>query len=219
MNLLIKFPSRSRPEQFKKALDSYIRYSSNLDKIQFIFTLDSNDERLDEYFKIIQSRPINQLIVVGESRGKISAINRDLSLLKDLKYDVILLASDDMIAVQRYQDAIEQKFNELGDDRVFWFSDGNQKRLNTLVIIGRKYFEHFLYLYHPSYVSLWCDNEFHDVAIMLGKMNTEPYECIIEHQHFAHNRQYKSDDLYRENDKYWDVDKNNYYTRKQNNFQ
>ena len=55
-------------------------------------------------------------------------------------------------------------------DGVLWFNDGNQgNRLNTLCILGKKYYERFNYIYHPDYTSLWADNEFMDVANLLNK--------------------------------------------------
>jgi hypothetical protein len=55
-------------------------------------------------------------------------------------------------------------------DGVLWFNDGFQKHnLNTLCILGRKYYQRFGYIYHPAYKSLWCDNEFTVVASLLKK--------------------------------------------------
>ena len=54
-------------------------------------------------------------------------------------------------------------------DGVLWFFDGWRKDLNTLCIIGRKYYERFGYIYHPDYKSFWCDAEFTEVANKLKK--------------------------------------------------
>ena len=218
MKFLIKFPSRNRPKQFKAALEKYILFSDK-DKTHFLFTLDSNDPTLGQYVDIIQSADINHTLVVGDSTGKIDAVNRDLNeFLMGYSADVILLASDDMMPLPMYQEKIEERARELGLDYVYWFQDGNQSRLNTLSIMGIEYYRRFNYLYHPSYKSLWCDNEFHDVALSLERMNETPFPMIIEHQHPAHNRQYKTDELYKENDRWWNHDKENYEKRKANNF-
>lgn len=219
MKFLIKFPSRNRPKQFKAALDKYVLFS-NKENTHFLFTFDSNDTTLNDYIKAVESFDINRTIVVGDSTGKIDAVNRDLNeFLSGHKVDVILLASDDMMPMPMYQEKIEDKAKELGLDYVYWFQDGNQSRLNTLSIMGIDYYKRFNYLYHPSYKSLWCDNEFHDIALSLGRMNETPFPVIIEHQHPAHNRKFQTDELYRENDKWWNHDKENYEKRKANNFQ
>jgi hypothetical protein len=53
---------------------------------------------------------------------------------------------------------------------------------NTLCILGKKYYDRFGYIYHPSYKSFWCDNEFTDVANELGKQ-TFIDKVIIRHVH------------------------------------
>jgi len=66
---------------------------------------------------------------------------------------------------------------------VLWFNDGfsGQNRLITLSILGRKYFHRFNYLYYPGYKSVFCDNEFTDVARLLGKV-VYIDQVIIQHQ-------------------------------------
>ena len=67
--LLIKFPTRGRPDKFFSVLDEYINKAKNLDKIAFLITLDNDDismkkniHRLEEYknkckfkFRLVQS--------------------------------------------------------------------------------------------------------------------------------------------------------------------
>lgn len=216
--ILIKFPSRERAEKFERTLSKYVQLAHSPQNISFLFTLDSDDPKLNSYLEIIPKIANNYTVVVGKSESKIHAINRDLNeYLKDHSPDVILLASDDMVPVKRgYDVEITKRAYDL--DRVFWFWDGVQKRLNTLTIMGRDYYDRFKYLYHPSYKSFFCDNELHDVALSLGKMNTTPYECIILHEHPGHSPKYTTDELYKRCEKDWKHDENNYKTRKQNLF-
>ena len=44
-------------------------------------------------------------------------------------------------------------------DGILWFFDGWRKDLNTLCILGRKYYDRFGYIYHPDYNSFWSDAE------------------------------------------------------------
>jgi hypothetical protein len=124
--------------------------------------------------------------VCGKSTGKISAVNADLDKISRLNPDVILLASDDMIPVMGgYDDIIARGMaNHFPDtDGVLHFNDGfsGRDRLITLSILGRKYFNRFNYLYYPGYKSVFCDNEFTDVARMLGKV-VYIDQVIIQHQ-------------------------------------
>jgi hypothetical protein len=67
-------------------------------------------------------------------------------------------------------------------DGVLWFFDGWRKDLNTLCILGRKYYDRFGYVYHPEYKSFWSDAEFTDVATILNKQ-TFIDKVIIRHLH------------------------------------
>jgi hypothetical protein len=100
-------------------------------------------------------------------------------------FDIILLASDDMIPVQEgYDDIIcsdmEKHFPDT--DGVLWYNDGLVgSRLNTLSIMGKKYFDRFGYMYNPEYESVFCDNEFMEVSLILGKCQYNQ-KVLIEHQ-------------------------------------
>ena len=121
--------------------------------------------------------------VFGESLNKIDAVNRDIV---DGDWDIILLASDDMIPEQLgYDDIIRNNMKKYfpNTDGVLWFNDGFQKEnLNTLCILGKKYYKRFNYIYYPEYKSTWCDNEFMDVANLLGKQKYFA-NVIIRHEH------------------------------------
>jgi hypothetical protein len=42
-------------------------------------------------------------------------------------------------------------------DGVVWFFDGYQPNIDTLSIMGRKYYERFNYIYYPCYRTFfWC---------------------------------------------------------------
>ena len=170
--LLIKFPSRSRPSKLLYAYEKYISLAKNPEKIKTIISLDSNDSTINqELLEKLQKIHSKTQICIGESLGKIGAVNRDMEHAGD--YNILLLASDDMIPeYPGYDDLLREKMSvHFPDtDGVLWFNDGFQKHnLNTLCILGRKYYERFGYIYHPSYKSLWCDNEFTEVAQRLNK--------------------------------------------------
>ena len=211
MKLLIKFPSKNRPEKLLQRLKEYIELSDNPSLLHVMVTLDS-DDTTNDISKISEISP-NIGIHIGESTCKIHAINRDMEKAPD--YDIILLASDDMVAVKKgYDTTICKKMLEHypDTDGALWFNDGYQDRINTLVIIGKKYYDRFGFIYNPLYKSVYCDNEFTDVA---KKLNKIAYfnEVIIRHEHPGNSSEYLSDSLYLRNAKYWDEDEYNYYYR------
>jgi hypothetical protein len=213
--LLIKFPSRSRPEKLLSTLSLYRKLAGDLSRIKFLITLDSDDPTVTpELIEKLQPATV----IVGVSGSKIKAVNRDMD--KAGEFDILLLASDDMIPqVYNYDLLIRSKMTELypDTDGVLWFNDGFQKnKLNTLSIMGRKYYERFGYIYHPAYMSLFCDNEFMIVADRLRKQ-TYIDMVIIKHEHPVFTG-VGSDSLYVENDKYFARDRDVFKSRLMNNF-
>jgi hypothetical protein len=216
--LLIKFPSRSRPEKLVSVYQKYISFANNPAKIKTIISLDSDDSitpELIEQLTIIH--PATQ-ICIGPPLGKIGAVNRDMEHAGE--YDILLLASDDMIPIfQGYDELIREKMTEHfpDTDGVLWFNDGFQKHnLNTLCILGRKYYQRFGYIYHPAYKSLWCDNEFTMVA---ASLNRQIYFdlVIIKHNHPVVTNT-GNDDLYVKNETYFNQDMHTFFKRKANQF-
>lgn len=218
MKIVVKFPTRGRKEKFFSVLNVYYQLAIDIENIEFQVTIDNDDKtmnnddvlnRLNEYKNLNYS--------LGYSKNKIDAVNRGIDISNS---NIILVASDDMIPkVWGYDNIIRNKMIELypDTDGVLWFNDGNQgNKLNTLCILGKKYYERFNYIYHPDYTSLWADNEFMDVANLLGKQ-TYFNEIIIRHEHpdvgFG-----QRDFIHFNNIKYDNIDKSIYLKRKENNF-
>jgi hypothetical protein len=181
--LLIKFPTRGRPEKFFDVLEKYMSLS-RYRNTKFVVTCDLDDKSMNnDQAKERLGSYSNVEVCFGNSKTKIQAINADMH---GREFDICLLASDDMIPeVEGYDLEIvdQMKINYPDFDGVVWFSDGYQKsKLNTLTIVGKKYYDRFGYLYHPDYVSFYCDNEFMQVAFILGKQ-TYVDDVIIRHQH------------------------------------
>jgi hypothetical protein len=212
MKLLIKFPTRGRPQKSVETLRKYIDLASDIANTKIIVSIDDDDTTLTESMFTIH--PYVE-VIRGEPLGKIGAINRDMP--DTSTFDIILLASDDMIPIVKgYDQIIRSKMSEHfpDTDGVLWFNDGYAGfRLNTLVICGSKYYSRFGYLYYPEYKSLWCDNEFMDVANRLGRQIYFDY-TIIKHEHPANNSLLKRDSIYDVNDKYYNSDKEIYEKRK-----
>jgi hypothetical protein len=219
MKILVKFPTRSRQNKFFNVLKKYHQYCNNIDNLIFQITLDNDDIEMNnpDTIEILKTFK-NTTFVFGDSKSKIDAVNRDINT--DGDWDVILLASDDMIPnVKGYDEIIINKMKELypDTDGVLWFNDGFQgQKLNTLCILGKKYYERFNYIYHPEYKSTWCDNEFMDVANLLNKQ-TYIDNVIIKHEHpdWGYG---KPDDIHLKNQSDLNYDMSLYNKRKEINF-
>lgn len=220
--ILFKLPSRERPDRVFEVLDATMNNLSENKNFLFLLTLDENDLTMNnpDIIKKLNEYP-NMNLIFGQSKSKIDAVNRDLNDFNE-EWDILVLLSDDMVPILKgFDEIIREKYqNYFPDfDGVTWFSDGFQKnRINTLCILGKKYYKRFNYIYHPSYKSLFSDNEFTEVANRLGKQIYFD-QVIIEHRHFSigDNRQ-RYDSLYRKNDSYMNEDGINYSNRLKKNF-
>lgn len=217
MKILVKFPIRDRREKFFKTLGLYCSMADDLDQIRFVISMDEDDPEMNNkaVMDILNDIP-NLEYHYGHSRTKIEACNADVP---PDGWDILLLASDDMIPVVKGWDTIvrqemEQHFPNL--DGVLHHWDGHQKdHINTLSIMGRNWYRRWGYIYHPAYRTMWCDTEYTEVSRMFGK---EQYfkQVIIEHQH-PYSGAIPMDDLYhRNNDASFDSQL--YQRRKANNF-
>mgnify|MGYP001363259307 CR=1 FL=1 len=183
MKILYKYPTRSRPLKFQRCLDRYYDYMENKDDFEFVISMDTDDEIMyNESVKKYLTSKKNLNSYYSNNTSKIMAINADIPTKM---WDILVLVSDDMIPeIRGYDNIIRAKMKENfpDTDGVLWFYDGWRRDLNTLCILGRKYFERFNYIYHPAYESFWCDAEFTEVADSLGKQKFID-QVIIRHLH------------------------------------
>lgn len=221
MQILVKLPSRGRPKEVLNALSKAIKLANNNSKITYLLTLDRDDPRTNNatFDKVLgMIKGVEIIIDRGVSTGKINACNRGVDLVKD--WDILLLLSDDMICIaQGWDDILRDKMTKhfVDGDGILFFNDGFcGKALNTLCILGRKYYDRFGYIYNPEYKSLWCDNEFMTVGNIL-KRQIYFDQIIFRHEHPA-NTGKPMDDLYNKNDRYYNTDKKTFDKRRAKRF-
>lgn len=216
MKLLIKIPTRERRHQFFAVLAKAQRMRRNKDT-RFLITLDSNDAVMNnESVRKAIGLWGNLEYIYGESNNKIHAVNRDMDRAGE--WDILLLLSDDMHpAHEGYDQIIIDSFKKHfpDTDGILWINDGyTGNKLNTIVCIGKKYYDRFGFLYNPVYRSLFADNEYTDIAVRLKKYHYME-ESIIRHQHPMNTgRRNDMDRLYQKNDSYFHHDKKLYFYRK-----
>ena len=226
--ILFKYASRSRNQRFFEGLDNILTNIGDLNNFCILVSLDSDDtemnnpetiKRLAEYVK---KYPNKIVIKFGASKNKIDAINRDVNNFKQrFDFDILINFSDDMrFLVHSFDNNIRQKFlYHFPDlDGNLYFNDGfTSDALSTMSIIGRKYYERYNYIYHPSYYSLWCDNEYTMVA---KRQNRILYfdEKIYVHNHPA-NIGGMIDAQLMKTESYSEQDRQNFEKRLANNFQ
>ncbi len=214
--LLIKIPTRSRPTQFFDHLDLYYQKLSGEIPYWFLITCDVDDSTMNciEVKERLARYP-NLTVNFSHNATKVEAYNRDIDKYVNW-FDILLVTSDDMKPVAQGYDKIiaDQMLANFPDfDGVLNFHDGHiGEILNTLPIIGKKYYERFGYAYHPAYHALWCDNELTVVSRMLGKEAV--INQIIIHHHHPLYRSESFDALLARNESFYHVDQAIYEQRR-----
>lgn len=221
MKILVKYPTRERPDLFLSTLTDYVNKAADNSKIIYLISYDEDDESMtDTYIEIALALPANIIFKKGISKNKIDACNRDINELPADSWDILLLISDDMIAKsdawdERIRQDMQYHFEDT--DGCLWYDDCDQKRVCTLTCMGKKYYDRFKYIYHKDYKSFYSDNEFTDIAMNMDKM-VMINARIISHEHPAWNGEIKNDKLYTRNDQYWNEDQKTYNKRKRAKF-
>jgi hypothetical protein len=154
----------------------YRAYKSVVDNAtlpyKVVVSIDSNDDVTMQSNELIEiyKQPFVR-VCVGSSKNKIHAINRDVP---SRGWDILVNLSDDQIFTKR---GFDEVIAQCGKDEFLHLPDGHvNELLPTMSIMGYDYYKRFNYIYHPDYVSLFCDNEAMDVAKQLGC-----YKYINEH--------------------------------------
>jgi hypothetical protein len=172
--ILINYATRGRPNAFKKAIQN-IYDTVVSDNYVILVKVDEDDESMkwlsDADYK-------NMVISVGNSKSKIEAINKDISLIPE--WDILVNMSDDMHFIQNGWDNIVRE--SMKEGFFLHFPDGFvNERLTTLSIISKEYYDLDGYVYYGGYKSESCDAEAMYVAMMRGMykyINTLFYKHI-----------------------------------------
>ena len=223
MNILLKCPSRSRPQKVIATLSAYVKLATQRGKIGIAVSCDDDDTSMTRNLvKEELQRTLNTVawsrIFYGQNKTKIQACNANMSEI-EYPWDIVVLVSDDMIPqVSGWDDVIRSHMMSRFPDTngILWFSDGHQaEKLNTLSIYGRKMYQELGYIYQPEYKSLFCDTELTDRCRgdLKDRCLYVPY-CIIRHEHPGTGYAQNNDALYQHNGRFWLDDMFTYIRRK-----
>ena len=214
LKILFKYATRSRPENFIRGLESIANNYEN-DNASILISIDEDDESMQEYAGLkLSMNNCSLKFISGKSKNKVDAINRDMGFAEP--WDILIAVSDDMVFKKKgFDNDIRESFGS-NLDQCLHFPDGNRNDLITMSIMGRDYYNRFGYIYHPDYVSLYCDNEQTDVAKKLGCYKYVDKQ-IFEHLHPAYGKAV-FDAQYQHTESFNEVDRITYLRRKGMNF-
>lgn len=220
MRVLLKCPTRNRPQKIISTLSAYMNLANHPEQIGVAISCDDDDASMsrnlvhEELHRILRNTAWHH-IFMSPNKTKIEACNANMNEI-NWEWDIVVLVSDDMIPQVKGWDDVIRMHMSPDTNRILWFNDGYQgEKLNTLCVFGRQMYNHFGYLYHPDYKSLFCDTELTDLC--KGELKDRclyiPY-CIIRHEHPGTGYAQNMDALYQRNQKFWNEDMYTYIRRK-----
>lgn len=204
------YPTRGRKARFFEGLDSIVNnlYDKENYHIQVVADVDDADMSSRETFDRIKTYP-NTDVLYGISKSKVSAVNRDLKLLKP--FDIICCHSDDMRwTFYGFDQILRQQFEDGNYDKLIHVPDTDAKQfLATYYIAGKDYFNRFGFIYDPRFKSLFCDNLVMDIAQKLGKYQFVDCPGMLFHEHPSYGHT-QFDEQYKEQQALWGEDETLY---------
>lgn len=217
MRILLKYPTRSRPTQFQAALSAYVNMATG--PLRIVVSIDEDDGSMRSPQLSAWMKAMGCDVHTGpRGRSKVQAINADIPADA---WDILVLASDDhMPVLQGWDDRIVADFAELapkGEPCILWYKDVRQDRICFMPTFNRAAYDHFGYIYHPSYVSLWCDNEQTEVGMASGMMKRVDVE-VFRNESPDWGGSVKRDPLYVRNNRTFAHDKRTFQRRKAQGF-
>lgn len=214
--ILVKIPTKNRPEALVDCINSFYKNHSGCGRINFLISANICDKKTKKFEESINALPDTK-IIFANYQNKVEAYNDGLD---QLDFDILILASDDMIAVEDCYDRIIVnnmiKFFP-NKDGVLWFDTGDgNTRTNTIPIVSKNFYEKNKPIYKNQYKGYFCDDEFCQTAFKLGKM-VRINQCIIKHN-IPNHLEMSEDSTYLKSLKYAIEDKANYKIRKKIQF-
>lgn len=222
MRILLKCPTRSRPEKVVTTLSRYVALAAHPEQLGVCVSCDTDDMSMsatvEARLQQVLASTAWHRIFRSPNKTKIEACNANMSEI-DWDWQIVVLVSDDMIPqLKGWDDVIRNHMlaRYPGTNGILWFNDGFQgDKLNTLSIYGRAMYNELGYIYHPDYKSLFCDTELTDrcKGDLADRTTYIPY-CIIRHEHPGTGYAQNMDALYQHNQRFWSTDMYTYIRRK-----
>lgn len=218
MKFSLIHPSRSRPEKSIATMNKWFDKCSNHDHIEIIISIDTDDPSYEEYCKgmFFHKYPVklypNIRIEVNNNTNAVQAINNAAAVSMG---DILMVVSDDTDCPEKWDNIILDA-TEGHKDFVLKVKCGIQKRIITMPILDRVYYNRDQRIYNPIYRHSWSDTEFTEVAHLRGRVIVRN-DIMFRHLHPEFTKEPK-DELYLRNDKTHDEDRHIFEERKRINF-
>ena len=208
-------PSYGRPRKARETVAEWLAKMTTSEPIEWILSVNDNDPTYSNYFKSFGELGVN--VVSDSFNGMVAASN---AASKIATGSILILVSDDMHPPEGW-DQLLLDDNQLNSDKpcVLQIHDSIRDDIMTLPIMNRAAYDKLGYLYHPSYISMFADNDLAETA----KVHNMYYRSKIvgfEHKHWVNGKAQKDATYERESSSVaWQLGQKVYDQRKAGGFQ
>lgn len=198
-------PSRGRPEKAAQTANEWLK-SSGLPMLEYLMSIDNNDPRYREYFKISVAN-MEGFILHSDNSSVVEATNKAAAMVNG---DILIYLSDDFKCFPDWGKTIESFFSVFPEDMpiVLKVDDCLQPfdvRVLTIPIMNREAYQRLGYFFHPGYKSMFCDQHLYERAKRLGFLKFAPH-IKFEHCHVSVGKA-ENDETYKRSAANWEQGK------------
>lgn len=225
MKISLLHPSRGRPEKSLNTAIDWVEKAGT--KVELIVSLDNSDPSCKRYEKSYMNFHLLQEYdrchnydghkdIYNDNTCVVEATNH---AAKEAKGDILIYLSDDFKCPDNWGQLILKEFENENRPLLIKVDDCLQKfevPVLTIPIMNRALYERLGYFWHPSYKSMFVDEDLYWTARKLGALKFSPH-LKFPHEHPA-NGKAPDDETYRASAKNWNQGKDMFAKRKAQGF-
>jgi glycosyltransferase involved in cell wall biosynthesis len=199
-------PSRGRA---KKAFNTAKKWIENAGcEVEYILSIDDDDKSLLEYTKL----SITNNIICNNNSSVVEATNKAAEISKG---DIIIYLSDDFDCFPDWGLAVQKEFDNENRPLLIKVDDclhHPSVPVLTIPIMNRALYNKLGYFWHPSYKSMFCDEDLYWTCYKIGSIKAA-WHLKFEHQHCSVGKS-ENDETYKRSSANWDSGKAMFAQRK-----
>ena len=170
-------PSRERQEMAARAIGEWLGNASGTHAYEYLLSIDHDDDA-EGYGRLADRHRVR--LLVGRNRSVVDAAN---AAARAATGEVLIVVSDDFGCPRHWDAALADVLGSRRDVAVL-VHDGIEGRILTLPIVGRGLYAELGWLYHPGYVSMFCDDDLTQAAAVRGKL-VDARHLVFPHRHYS----------------------------------
>ena len=202
-------PSRGRPQKALETYNHWISKSSKEIPIEHVLSLDSSDKCVKEY----QQNFPKSKIIISDNTCVVEATNAGAVYSEG---DILIYLSDDFKCPAHWDKLIEAETSP--HNHRPWLLKVNdclqqyQTPVLTIPIVNRKLYERLGYFWHPSYKSMFVDEDLYWVCHNNG-WTIHAQHLKFPHEHWCNGKAEK-DETYTKSESNWNQGQETFNRRK-----